>query len=147
MVEGISAAAVRTAAATEQQPPTGDSPPSTSVGNGSLGKDAFLKLLVAQLKYQDPMAPQGSSEFLAQTAQFNMVEKLEELAKQTSELALQAGAQTAVSYLGRQVSYIDEDGQALTGTVSGTRLTADGPQLIVGGADVPLTSVIEVRAA
>jgi flagellar basal-body rod modification protein FlgD len=155
VVEGISSmvrtvgtpgspAALRTAAANPTGP-TEESVPAAP--GGSLGKDAFLKLLVAQLRYQDPMNPQDSSEFLAQTAQFNMVEKLEELAQQGAELARMTGSHTAASFLGRQVSYVGADGQAATGMVSGARLTADGPQLVVGTATVPLSSVTEVRLA
>lgn len=41
-----------------------------------LGQDAFLKLLVEQLKHQDPLAPQDSAQFVAQLAQFNSLEQL-----------------------------------------------------------------------
>src|SRR5262245_61794038 len=48
----------------------------TGVRNDGLGRDAFLMLLVEQLKHQDPSNPQDSSEFLSQLAQFTSVEKL-----------------------------------------------------------------------
>jgi flagellar basal-body rod modification protein FlgD len=41
-----------------------------------LGQDTFLKLLVEQLKHQDPMSPQDSAQFVAQLAQFNSLEQL-----------------------------------------------------------------------
>jgi flagellar basal-body rod modification protein FlgD len=41
-----------------------------------LGRDAFLQLLVTQLKHQDPMKPKDDGEFLAQLAQFSTLEKL-----------------------------------------------------------------------
>jgi flagellar basal-body rod modification protein FlgD len=41
-----------------------------------IGKDAFLKLLVEQLKNQDPLAPQDGAQFVAQLAQFNSLEQL-----------------------------------------------------------------------
>ena len=53
-----------------------------------MGKDVFLKLLVAQLKYQDPSNPADSSQMMSQTATFTQVEKLEEIAKQNSALLL-----------------------------------------------------------
>jgi len=65
---------------------SGTSGPTSPVAGGKdkskdLGdKDTFLKLLVAQLKYQNPMEPVDSSQFMAQTAQFTMVEKLEAMA-------------------------------------------------------------------
>jgi flagellar basal-body rod modification protein FlgD len=40
------------------------------------GQDAFLKLLVEQLKHQDPLAPQDGTQFVAQLAQFNSLEQL-----------------------------------------------------------------------
>ncbi len=54
------------------QPTTGASGP-----KNELDKDAFLKLLVAQLRYQDPTAPMDTSAFMAQTSQLTSVEKLE----------------------------------------------------------------------
>ncbi len=40
-----------------------------------IGKDVFLRLLTTQLQYQDPLAPVGSTEFVAQLAQFTQLEQ------------------------------------------------------------------------
>lgn len=50
-----------------------------TTGTSSLGKDAFLQLLVAQLQHQDPLQPQDNSEFVAQLAQFSSLEELQNL--------------------------------------------------------------------
>ncbi len=49
---------------------------SNEVSNASLGKDEFLKLLITQMKNQNPLAPMESQEFAAQLAQFTSVEQL-----------------------------------------------------------------------
>lgn len=121
------------------------STPTRTTGN-QLGKDDFLKLLVAQLKYQDPSKPADSTQFLAQTAQFTMVEKIEDMAKtQTSLLTaqLQLGASNLV---GRTVTYTDTNGVQQTGKVSAATISGSSPTLRVGNTDVPLSSVTEVRS-
>jgi flagellar basal-body rod modification protein FlgD len=45
---------------------------------GDLGEDAFLRLLVTQMQYQDPLDPQSNEEFVAQLAQFTQLEKMTE---------------------------------------------------------------------
>lgn len=115
--------------------------------NDGMGKDAFLKLLVAQLKYQDPLNPTEGAEFMAQTAQFTMVEKLQELSDQNAELLSSQRTLAGSSLIGRTITYPGPDGFDASGVVDGVRLTADGPVLRVGAQDVPLGSVKEVASA
>ena len=49
-------------------------------GNSELGKDAFLQLLVAQMKYQDPLQPTSNTEYISQYAQFSQVEQMNNMA-------------------------------------------------------------------
>ena len=111
-----------------------------------MGKDTFLKLLVAQMRYQDPSNPTSSSEFLAQTATFTQVEKLEELATQNAALLTMQRALSAGAMVGHTVSYTGEDGTTKTGTVSAVRLggTDGEPQAVVGGVTVPMGRLTEV---
>ncbi|MGC9669203.1 flagellar hook capping FlgD N-terminal domain-containing protein [Planosporangium sp. 12N6] len=112
---------------------------------GELGKDDFMKLLVAQLRYQDPSSPSDPSAFMAQTAQFTMLEKLTNLADAQQQLVaaqLQFGASNLV---GKTVSYTDFDGTEKTGVVSAATFTGSSPTVRVGNTDVPLSSVKEVR--
>ncbi len=105
-------------------------------------QDTFLKLLVAQLKYQDPSKPADSTAFLSQTAQFTQVEKLSEIADMLSAQQL-IGASALV---GRTVTYQDANGASLTGVVTKTKLNGDSaPTLVVGNMDVPLSKVTEVQ--
>lgn len=102
---------------------------------------------MAQLKYQDPSKPADSAAFMAQTAQFTMVEKLDELAKQNAELLANQQLLGAGRLLGRTITYPGPDGAATTGVVTATRLDQSGPILKVGTTEVPLSAVKEVAAA
>lgn len=117
---------------------------SAKSGGNELGQDAFMKLLVAQLRYQDPLNPAQGTEFLAQTAQFTMVEKLTSLEKQNAEaFSIQKSLQAA-GLVGRTVTYTNAEGKSVTGAVSSVKFDQRGPMLRVGTEDVPLYSVSEV---
>lgn len=53
----------------------------TNTATSSLGKDAFLQLLVTQMKYQDPLNPNTDTEFVAQLATFSQLEQLQNLSQ------------------------------------------------------------------
>lgn len=118
----------------------------TATDNG-LGKDAFLKLLVAQLKYQNPMNPTDSTQFIAQTAQFTMVEKLTQLAETVSQNAAIERLAGATNLIGRKVTYLDANGTSQTGVVTGTQANNGNPSLEIGDAHVGLGSVLSVEAS
>ena len=111
-----------------------------------MDKDTFLKLLVAQLKYQDPTKPVDSGEFMAQTAQFTSLEKLSALADMQTKMLASQQLIGASGLVGRTVSYQGPDGTDVTGVVTSARFSADGPVLRVGDSDVPLTKVQAVNA-
>jgi flagellar basal-body rod modification protein FlgD len=109
-------------------------------------KDMFLKLLVAQMKYQDPANPASSSEFMAQTATFTQVEKLEEIAAQNASLLALQRSSSAGALVGRTVSYTDETGATKTGLVTSVRLGTDSTEAsaMVGGVAVSMGRITEV---
>ncbi len=83
---------------------------SALAGQAVLGKDDFLRILVAQLRNQDPMSPMEGTEFATQLAQFSSVEQLIQLGEQmklsaagTTELKLTAQTTLGASMVGRDV--------------------------------------------
>lgn len=109
-------------------------------------KQMFLELMVAQLRYQDPLNPADSGEFLAQTAQFNTLEQITRVAEQTATLAATQLAFGATGMVGRDVSWTTEDGETATGRVQGVTFSSEGPLLDIDGTQVPLAQVQSVRA-
>lgn len=117
----------------------------TTDGNQELGQDAFLQLLVAQLKYQDPMSPSDSSEFLSQTAQFTQVEKLEEIADAMATLSKNDQLSTIGNLVGQVVQYEDALGQLVESAITSGRIHEDGITLIgADGDEIGLAEVIGV---
>lgn len=110
-----------------------------------MGKDTFLKLLVAQMRFQDPSNPTSSSEFMAQTATFTQVEKLEEIAKQNAELLTLQRSLSAGALVGKHVAYTADDGTTVTGAVSSVIVTGGNePRAVVGDKAVPLGRITEI---
>lgn len=114
---------------------------------GGMDSEAFLKLLVAQMRYQNPLSPSDPSDMMLQTAQLTQLETIQQLATlQRRDLGLQE-AVLAAGMVGSEISAPAADGTTVTGTVDGVRYTVAGPVLDVGGTDVPLGDVTEVRRA
>ena len=125
-------------------------PPAVSASQSAspadqMGKDTFLKLLVAQLKYQNPLEPTDSAAFMAQTAQFTVVEKLDALAKNNAELLSTNRALSASSLIGQSVVHPGPGGEDVVAQVTGVRFDATGPVLLTGDTEVSLAGVKEVR--
>ena len=113
----------------------------TAQSTNGMDKDTFLQLLVAQLRYQDPMNPTDSTQFLAQSAQFTALEKMEAVAEQTKQAVAAQMAFGASSLVGRAVTYVDANGRSVTGTVDAVQFKTDGPVLTVGDDEVALGAV------
>src|SRR4051795_1652037 len=114
-------------------------------GTGALDGNTFLQLLVAQLKYQNPMSPTDPTQFMTQTAQFTEVEKLQMIAEQSTQMLAAQHSTEATGMLGQQIVAAGSDGNDVTGIVTGIRLTSTGPLLQVNGESIALSAVKEVN--
>ncbi len=120
---------------------SGNTVTASSTGTETLGKDDFLRLLITQLRYQDPLSPMDDKEFIAQMAQFSSLEQMRNLYK-LSEL------QQATSLLGRSVLAAKEtDGfpEQVYGRVTGVRTFGDNVLLLLdNGTEIKADEVISV---
>lgn len=114
-----------------------------SAPTNELGKDEFLKLLVAQLKHQDPLNPTSSDEFISTSAQFTVVEKLDELTKQAASSALVTSLATASSLLGREITAVTNHGP-ITATVERSEISSGQVVLVTDQGAVRLDQVASV---
>jgi flagellar basal-body rod modification protein FlgD len=83
---------------------TSTSTTTTSSTSGTIDKEAFLSLLVTQLKYQDPLDPQDPSEFVSELAQFSTLEQLTNMSSSLDTLATKTTAAQWVSAIGKKVN-------------------------------------------
>lgn len=112
----------------------------------AMDKEAFLKLLVAQLKYQDPMNPSSNEQFIATTAQFTTIEKLDELAQQNAASAHMSALATAGALVGRQVSISTDDGTTLTANVLKGQYAGGLLSVVTDAGTFPLDQVSAIGA-
>jgi len=110
----------------------------TSTSKSTLGKDDFLKMLVTQLKYQDPLKPMDDTAFVAQMAQFSSLEQMQNMNSAT--LATQANLM-----IGSKITWTDKDGVVQSGIVTAAKFAkGQTPSLQVGSVSVAVDQVTEV---
>lgn len=79
---------------------TSATPAASPKKTDTLGKDAFLNLLITQLQHQDPTQPMADGEFLAQLAQFSSLEQLQQMNKSLTTISQFYSAVDAASAAG-----------------------------------------------
>jgi len=118
--------------------------PSTSVSETAptdeLDANAFLKLLITELRYQDPLNPMNDREFMTQLAQLSSLE-----ATQNMQLSNQAlGLMQSAAFLGKTVEVVQPSGDTLVGVVDEVQFENSAPVLVVSGQRVGLENVLRV---
>jgi len=104
---------------------------------GLLDPTTFLSLLVDELKYQNPLDPTSSSDFMSQIAQLSQVEQLQSVSS-----ASQMGE--AAGLIGKTVTANDPSGTPISGVVTGVTNGTSGPLLDVGNTSVALSDVEQI---
>lgn len=125
------------------------SPPPAQVN--SLGLDDFLKILMTQLTYQDPLKPLDNQEFIAQLAQFTSLQQSRETNQGIQQLLTIQAATQSVGLLGRTVEVLNADNKSVVGVATTLRFNNGQPLLTVRASDgsyltdMPLSQVVLVQ--
>lgn len=122
--------------------PRKETPPQES-SRTELGKDAFLKLLLTELRYQDAFKPVDDKEMIAQMAQFSTLEQMQNLSLAMEGLAKMQHATQAAALIGKKVTAMVDD-EVITGIVSGVKFKDGVAYLVVEGKEVLVTDVTEI---
>lgn len=112
---------------------------------GELGKDDFLQLLITQMRYQDPLEPVKDTEYIAQLAQFNSLEQMQNLNKSIDSMHEWLQVVQSGSMIGKEIEAIDfASGEMVRGTVAEVIFRDNQPQLVVGNNKVSLADVLRI---
>lgn len=113
-----------------------------TLGTPTLDYDAFLQLLVTQMKNQDPLDPMSDTEYVAQLATFSNVEQNIITNKRLSEIITRSTIGDAQNLIGRTIAPPDGD----AGQVTAVRVTSDGAfAILADGRSVPLEDGLTIR--
>lgn len=119
-----------------------------SLQNASLSQQDFLKVLLTQLTYQDPMKPMDNQQFMAQMAQFTSLEQTQQLNAKIATLVGNQAALQSVGLIGRTVDVTTDSG-TVTGVVTALSLSGDAPHITLrttAGATLANLSLAQIGA-
>lgn len=124
--------------------PTGANTASSAAAKSNVDYQSFLRLLVAQMKNQDPTKPMDPTQYVSQLASFSEVEQSVQVNKKLDGLLQASALSQADGLLGRIVSSADG---TVSGTVEAIRLGASGAvALLSGGKELAIGPGITVKA-
>jgi flagellar basal-body rod modification protein FlgD len=110
-----------------------------------LDLQSFLKMLIAELRNQDPLNPMNNAEILQQISNIKAIESNQRLSDTLEALMLQQNLAAAYSMLNSEVSGLSSDGKNVAGKAEGVLIHDGVVNLRVGQMLVPLKNVREVR--
>lgn len=99
-------------------------PAPTPTQRNAMDYDAFLKLLIAEMKNQDPLSPTNASEYVAQFASFAQVEQALKTNQKLDELLSASALAQSGGLVGSRIASADG---MISGEIVSVRLTSEGP--------------------
>lgn len=107
-----------------------------------LSQEDFMRILLAQLQFQDPLKPMDNQEFVAQLAQFSALEINRQQSERVDQLLSMQSVTQSMGILGKRIDMKTSLGSSLSGTVKAVSLRTGEPLLTV---DVSGSMITDVR--
>ena len=113
----------------------------------SLTTDDFVKMMITQLKNQDPLQPTSNQDLLNQMSQIGQLQSTTDLQNSLKTLSLQNSLSSAGNLIGKMVNGQDERGKPLTGLVNSVKVVDGAVSLeLDNGKEVSLSNVTGISA-
>lgn len=120
----------------------------TTTKSGEMNKDqlgsAFMGLLLAQMKNQNPMEPMNDNEMISQMAQLNSLDELKKISESLSSMSQTNQFLSAATLIDKNITYMNQDNKEVDGKVSGISMDGTDIYLKVGSESVLLTRLRSV---
>lgn len=111
-----------------------------TTATNDLGKDAFLKLLIAELSNQDPLNPMEDREFISQMATFSSLEQMQNMNSTLNSIA-EVNKFSAANYVGKAIAFTNDDGKQVAALVNAVWFDNGKTILDTTEGEVPLETV------
>lgn len=108
----------------------------------ALSQEDFMRILLAQLQFQDPLKPMDNQQFVAQLAQFSGLEINRQQSEKIDQLLAIQSTDQSVAMVGKKVDVQTANGSAVSGTVTAVSFRSGEPRLTV---DLNGTTLTDVR--
>lgn len=125
--------------------PVGANSTTTSTSKTAVDYQSFLKLLIAEMKNQDPTKPMDSTQYVAQLATFSQVEQSVQTNTKLDQIMQSSALSQADAIIGRTITSADG---LTTGTVASVTLASSGLIAVLqDGTQVPVGAGVSIRPA
>jgi flagellar basal-body rod modification protein FlgD len=122
----------------------------TSSSSGAIKSDqtgtAFMSLLLAQMKNQNPMEPMDDSAMISQMAQLNSLDELKKISESLSTMSSTNQFLSAATLIDKNISYVNADSKEVDGKVTGISMDGSDVYLKVGTESVLLSKLRSVAS-
>ncbi len=113
--------------------------------NDEIQKDQFMKLLVTQLKHQNPLDPMKDREFIAQMAQLTSLEKMEKVREGMDRLINSSQNGSLYNLLGKKVTFVNDGGRQEIGAVEAVEFKGNQGFLQINKMSINPKRVVRVE--